>query len=100
LMCVKGAEMAQEDDEERGVRYVRYRGKKRMGGGRLWFAMRRVYAKYTLSPDAFINAFFALCIVSFLTKDSKPPSIPSCPDASRTQPFPESSVVDARVAGA
>jgi hypothetical protein len=60
---VGGAETAQEDDEERGVRYVRYRGKKRMGGGRLWFAMGRVYARYTLSPDAFINAFFALSIV-------------------------------------
>jgi hypothetical protein len=51
-----------------GRNYVRYRGKKRMSGGRRWFAMGRVYAKYTLSPDAFINGFFALSIVSFPDK--------------------------------
>ena len=51
-----------------GRNHVRYQGKKRMGSGRQWFAMGRVYAKYMLSPDAFINVFFALSIVSFPDK--------------------------------
>ena len=60
LMCVEGAEMAQEDDERQGVRCVRFWGQKRMvvvEDGSRWGECAQSMRSADASSDTFMNAF-------------------------------------------